>query len=237
MKGRALTLYEQAFHVSEYASYKAHRQFLFTLKELLPPRCYPIIVTDAGFRNNWFRLTQLCQWDFVGRVRHNTQYKTLRSKKWNFIKDWYDQASYKAVFLGRFMLAKTTPLTCYFHLMKQRKKYRKRLNLVGKKIQCSVSLKHAKRENEPWLIVTSLNPHFFPARTIMTIYKKRMQIEEAFRDLKNSRNGFGLRHCRSSSQERLNVALLIAALGMFILWLLGVAARQKKDTLQFSSEH
>lgn len=38
------------------------------------------------------------------------------------------------------------------------------------------------------------------------MYRKRMQIEY---DLKNTRNGFGLRHCRSYQADRLNVALLI----------------------------
>jgi hypothetical protein len=54
-----------------------------------------------------------------------------------------------------------------------------------------------------------------------------MQIEEAFRDLKNTRNGFGLRHCRSFRVERLNVALLIASLAMLVLWIFGNAAKQK----------
>ena len=61
----------------------------------------------------------------------------------------------------------------------------------------------------------------------MTWYKKRMQIEEAFRDLKNTRNGFSLRHCRSYQVARLNIALLIAAIAMLILWLLGTAAKQR----------
>jgi hypothetical protein len=226
--GRTLTLYEQAYHIKEYGKCKTHRQFLFTLKKILPDHCRPIIVTDAGFRNTWFRLARLFEWDFVGRVRHNTYCKAMKDEQWKPIKDLYCLAKSKAAFLGQYMLAKSTPLKCYFHLMKEKKKYRERMNLVGKKIQSSVSLKHAKGGNEPWLIATSLNPELFPAKSIMMIYKKRMQIEEAFRDLKNSRNGFSLRHSRSSGKDRLNVALLIGALGMFILWLLGVAAKLKK---------
>jgi hypothetical protein len=61
----------------------------------------------------------------------------------------------------------------------------------------------------------------------MFLYKKRMQIEEAFRDLKNTRNGFSLRQCRSFQPERLNVALLIAALAMLILWIFGVATKKR----------
>ena len=69
----------------------------------------------------------------------------------------------------------------------------------------------------------------------MDIYKKRMQIEESFRDLKNTRNGFGIRHCRSSGKERLDIALLIGGLAMFVLWIIGIAARQKNMQYEFQS--
>lgn len=54
-----------------------------------------------------------------------------------------------------------------------------------------------------------------------------MQIEEAFRDLKNTNNGLSLRHCRSYQKGRLNIALLIAAITHFLLWLVGLVAKQK----------
>jgi IS4 transposase len=108
--------------------------------------------------------------------------------------------------------------------MKQKKKNRVKRNLAGKKIQNSVSKKHAKGANEPWLIASSFAPGELSAIEIMRLYRKRMQMEEAFRDLKNTRNGLGLRHCRSYRLEKLNVALLIATL---ILWLLGTVAKQK----------
>ena len=59
-----------------------------------------------------------------------------------------------------------------------------------------------------------------------------MQIEESFRDLKNTRNGLGLRHCRSFTAERLNVALLIGALALLLLWIYGTAA--KTQNLHYS---
>ena len=62
-----------------------------------------------------------------------------------------------------------------------------------------------------------------------------MQIEEAFRDLKNTRNGFSLRHCRSFETERLNVALLIAAIAMLLLWIIGLMAKQQKHHVLFQA--
>jgi hypothetical protein len=120
-------------------------------------------------------------------------------------------------------------LSCYFYLIKQNKKYREKPNLAGKKIQCSASLKHAKRGNEPWLLVSSISDTELKAKEIISLYKKRMQIEEAFRDVKNTRNGLGLRHCRSANPERLGVALLIANLSTLVLRLFGIVASKAID--------
>src|SRR5687768_10088629 len=62
-----------------------------------------------------------------------------------------------------------------------------------------------------------------------------MQIEEAFRDLKNTRNGLGLRHCRSTTAECLGVALLIANLGTLVLRLFGLKAREQRLHYSFQS--
>ena len=98
-----------------------------------------------------------------------------------------------------------------------------------------MSLKHSKREKEPWFIISSLSTDVYTPNQIITLYKKRMQIEEAFCDLKNTRNGFSLRHCRSFETERLNVALLIAAIAMLLLWIVGVLAKQQKHHVLFQA--
>lgn len=224
--GRTLTLYDQAYPLKKYMSDKTHKEFLKTLKNILPVGCRPILITDAGFRNTWFRAVKELGWDFIGRVRNNTQFKTATAA-WKPIKTLYQQATQKACALGEVLLSYTRPLSCYFYLMKQKKKNRVKRNLVGKKVECSSSKKHERAAREPWLIASSLSPAEMSAKEVMCLYKKRMQIEEAFRDLKNPRNGFSLRHCRSFKVERLNIILLIAALGMLLLWVLGTAAKKR----------
>jgi len=235
VKGRTLTLYEQSYRTKKQTSYKAHKEFLEILKELLPENCCPIIVTDAGFRNSWFRLVESFGWDYIGRVRNLTKCRNTDSKVWKPIKKLYCLATSKAKFLGSFWLSKSSSLFCYLYLLKQKRLYRERRNLAGKKIQSSASLKHAKRENEPWLIASSLGPESIFAKELMMIYKKRMQIEESFRDLKNNKNGFSLRQCRSTGEERLNIALLIGSLAAFVLWLIGMATKQKNLHYGFQS--
>lgn len=223
--GRSLTLYDAVYLSNEYQKAKTHSQFLKTLKHLLPVDCKPIIVTDAGFRNTWFKQILSYGWDFVGRVRSKTCYRHTTNENWKPITEFYQQAKLKTAFLGQVILAKSNSIHCYLYLTKQRKKHRQKRNLMGDKVRSSQSKKHERRENEPWLIASSLKKE--NADEVMMIYKKRMQIEEAFRDLKSTRTGFGLRHCRSFSRNRLWVALLISNFAVLTLWLFAIAAKQR----------
>jgi len=132
-------------------------------------------------------------------------------------------------------LAKNNPLKCYFYIYKGKNKNRVKKNLRGKRVRCSSSKKHEKSAKEPWLIVTSIPTNQLTAKQIIDMYKSRMQIEEYFRDLKNTKNGFGLRHCRSFQKDRLNVALLIGGIAAFMLWIIGIITIQKNMHFSFQS--
>jgi DDE family transposase len=75
---------------------------------------------------------------------------------------------------------------------------------------------------QPWLLATSLSKP--TPKKITDIYAKRFQIEECFRDAKNPRFGWSFRHARSRSNNRLEILLLIATLGILALTLVGQAA-------------
>lgn len=233
--GRALPILDKAFRLKDYMKQASHKLFLKELALILPLDSKPIIVTDAGFRCPWFKLVALLGWDFVGRVRNVTQFKPENSERWEKVKCLYEASRTQAMFLFKGLLAKSNSESGYFYILKNRQKHRIKKNLAGKKIQCSVSKKHAKREKEPWLLFSSLSPEDYTPCQIMVLYKKRMQIEESIRDLKNTRNGFSLRHCRSYHAERLNIALLIAAIAMLLLWLLGLVAKNRKLHLSYQA--
>ena len=72
--GRALTLYEEVHPKEKEGNRKVHASFLDTLKKLLSEDCVPIIVTDAGFKNPWFKKVTQLGWDYVGRVRGRVKY-------------------------------------------------------------------------------------------------------------------------------------------------------------------
>ena len=70
---------------------------------------------------------------------------------------------------------------------------------------------------------------------VVTIYKTRMQIEEAFRDLKSTAYGFGMEHTLSYKPRRILILLMIAMLAFFIAYITGKIAEQKKLHLQFQA--
>jgi len=226
--GRAITLYEESHLEKDYDSPLTNTQFLLNLKTILPEGCSPIILTDAGFRNPWFEAVEYVGWDWVGRVRNRTQFRWSGFKTWIPIKELYKIATYKECYLGQVELAKANPRKCNFFLFKQRRRNRSHTNLRGHRVRNSVSLKHARREREPWLLASSLSYVKDLEKKIVKFYKTRMQIEECFRDTKNQRFGFSMSETRSKNKRRFNVLLLIGALASLAVWLIGKIAHNRE---------
>ncbi|MEZ9431590.1 transposase, partial [Vibrio splendidus] len=63
----------------------------------------------------------------------------------------------------------------------------------------------------------------------------RMQIEEAFRDLKSTAYGIALRHNRTRCTKRLDILLLIALLAEILMWWNGLIAVQAKWHFDFQA--
>ncbi len=80
---------------------------------------------------------------------------------------------------------------------------------------------HSERENEPWLLATSLPVTSTLAKKVVKLYSARMQIEEAFRDIKSYRYGAGLELHLTQDQQRLQILTLVGMLVTLVLWLLG----------------
>ena len=108
----------------------------------------------------------------------------------------------------------------------------------GKRRRNGPSEKHARREREPWLLVSNLPSRRTTAKRVVALYRQRMTIEQAFRDLKAYRHGFALRGNLGRHQDRIANLLLIAALAMFVLWIIGLVgiARGLSRMLQANTE-
>jgi len=64
-------------------------------------------------------------------------------------------------------------------------------SVFGQPCCSAYSLKQTRAQREPWLLAASPLLAVLSATEIINIYAQRMQIEDAFRDLKSDRYGLG----------------------------------------------
>lgn len=231
--GRALTVYEEVHSEKKLGNRKIEKNFLGRLRDLIPGGCSPIIITDAGFHNEWFTAVKNLGWDYVGRVRGLKVYHD--GENWRPCKELMLSASKTEKYLGKFMLCKSSnKMWSHFYLVKEKKRKKKRYGIHQTRRGGRDRKNHRLAALEPWLLVSSLKgQNYLTAKRVIKIYKKRMQIEEAFRDLKNPRYGYGMRHAYSRDPKRIAVLLLVAMLACLMTWLIGYIAEQKKLHYRF----
>lgn len=219
--GRALTLYEEVHPRRAYGNTAVHRAFLDTLQTYMPRNLIPTLVTDAGFIGPWFADVRSRGWQFVGRIRKNLMYRDPATTEWQRCETLYAKATRQPRYHGPIELARKRPFACHLYLVRQPPQGRHERTAAGQRSARQVGTPHALRETSPWLLVTSLDPALHTPQYLMRLYKTRMQIEQAFRDIKNTRAGFALRESRSRSPQRLANLLLVGMLAGFALWLVG----------------
>lgn len=224
VKGRSIVIYEEIHPTESYNNAQIHRNFMETLRVILPQHCHPIIVTDAGFRGTWFRMLDELGFAWIGRVRNREKMRPLGREDWIDCKDVYSRATRQPRDLGLVDHVRSGPIRCRMVLIKQGAKGRQNKTAFGKKKQSAHSKKQAKTQREPWLLAVSLKLAKVSAVAIVGWYGLRMQIEQTFRDLKNPKWGMGLSNSQTRKPQRLAALLLIAALLSFTLWLIGLVA-------------
>lgn len=227
VNGRALTVYEESHHQRCDGNPRVQARFLLQLKGVLPQHCHPIIVTDAGFRTPWFRAVLDMGWDFVGRVGGHMMLSAKDEEDWVRVEKVFETATPCGRYLGKIDLVRKHPLTCHAYLLKKKKQGRIKKTVFGERCAMKHSEKNAHRERSPWLIVTSLDNHYANTQQVLTLYKTRMQIEEGFRDIKNSRWGLAFNEARCTTTYRYENLLLVAHLATFAVWLVGKIAELK----------
>jgi len=226
--GRAVPIYDEVHPLGRYNSPRTHRRFLQQLRAVLPATCSPILITDAGFRGPWFREVERFGWDWIGRVRNQVKYRLGPAGDggaWVSTKALYAGATPTPRHVGRALLSRRQSYACELYLVRQ---YRRGPGRPRKAHgQSGTAQRCRKLHKDPWLLATSLPHTGDAARRVVTLYALRMKIEEGIRDTKDARWGFALRYARSRQAERLEVLLLLAALGTLACWLAGRAAEAR----------
>lgn len=234
-QGRAVVIYEEVHPTSRYGAPEVHRQFMKTLRTLLPVHCQPVIITDAGFRATWFKMLGQLGFPWIGRIRNRDMVRAGDAGEWRGCKELYTNARGQARDLGRFEYVRSNPVPCRLVMIKRAPKGRKQKTVFGKNTRSRHSNKQRAGQREPWLLAVAPCLSTLSAQAIVALYARRMQIEQTFRDLKNEQWGMGLRNSQTRQPNRLAILLLIAALLGFALWLIGLLALGSGYRIQYGS--
>ncbi|XGA78604.1 IS4 family transposase [Halomonas sp. CH40] len=230
--GRSLPIFEKVHHKNGCAYCEAY--LLEAIARLLPEGATPVLVTDAGFRNPWFRAVEKRGWYYVGRVRSPTHYQASGAA-WQAVSSLFQQATSVPSALGEVQIARSNPLTTQMVLYHQSPKGRKDRNKRGQASQDSASRAIARRQEEPWVLVTNLPKRSTQAKKVVAIYRQRMQIEEGFRDVKSPLFGLGFGMHQSRQGRRIEILLLIAMLANMAMMVAGLGVKTRGQQKHYQS--
>jgi hypothetical protein len=222
-EGRSITLYDEVHSKKKAGNNKVHQNFLKNLKLVLPEGCCPCLVTDAGFKNPWFKAVSDLGWNYVGRVRGVVNYND--GDGFESIKNLFGKASTTPKLFGEVMLAKNNPFKTNLYMYKHKLKGRQKLTKRGIKVKDKHYEQHSNGYREPWILVSSLSG-YSAAQKVVKKYKCRMSTEENFRDMKSVAFGFSMKENITINEERYIVWLLISTLASLIAWIVGYAAEK-----------
>lgn len=118
LRGKTMTLYEEVHPEAKLGNYEIHKLFLKKLKLIVPGNIKVTVMTDAGFRTEWFNLVKKMGWDFTGRVRSNMCYQRIGEDLWTACAEEHPLATNTPVYRGEVLLSKENELPCYMYLYK-----------------------------------------------------------------------------------------------------------------------
>lgn len=224
--GRSLTLYEEVHTLHTKDKPATHQAFLRRFHALVPAQCEPVVITDAGFRVPWFQQVEVLGWHWVSRVRNRNWVELNGDGWWYPVKSLHQEATRTPKALGQAKLTWQQAWPCRLVLFKEKAKGRVHLTQHARPARSRKSRHHATSAREPWLLATSLPLKRQLAKHVVSLYRQRMQIEEAFRDLKSTRFGLGFEAHIAFQPHRVAILLLIATLVFLVAWLLGKAVER-----------
>jgi hypothetical protein len=223
-RGRTLPLYREIFGKGELT--KRASSFITALAKLIPEDREVICIMDAGFHEDWFKAIESTHWFWLVRSRKPSSIKFSGDEEWTKIKDFIPTIGARTKEYEDVLLYRNYSRSCRL-VTTHKKSDRKRTKTTNyKKNRLTGSGKYLEAAREPWILATNL-PSKYKATQIVTLYSKRMQIEESFRDLKSHQFGLSGRNVRTTSVHRWGVKMLLAAIVQIVFWAVGIVAHSQ----------
>lgn len=218
-KGRTLPLYQEVFLERELKG--RARNFINNLSNIIPTDKKVILVMDAGFSIEWFKIIEERGWSWVCRIRQGKDIKLNASEPWKSVKDLIPKIGIKTTEYNNAILTKDHEYPCRIVVTRKRSKGRKQKISRNKTSSKVANGGYGKAAKEPWILATNLIEGY-KAVNIVTLYSKRMQIEETFRDIKSHQFGLSGRYVRTLDINRWAVLMLLASIVIICYWVIGV---------------
>ena len=232
-KGRSIPLYREVFAKGELKN-KA-KEFLSNLSKCIPNEAKILVIMDAGFGEKWFEEIENKKWYWLSRIRQGKSIKLDKSDSWSSAKDIFPNIGIKAKSYDDASIMVTHDRKCRIITKKSSaiSKRKKPVKFIASKYNYGNG-SFSRAAKEPWILATNL-PQEYNAPSVVNYYKKRMQIEESFRDLKSTQFGLEARHVRTNCISRWAVKLLLAAIVQIIFWIIGIIGHSKDFQRRFQA--
>jgi len=219
LKGRSLPIYREVFEEGELKNRAP--DFIRNLSRCIPADREVLIIMDAGFGEDWFDAISHQNWFWLVRARGKKFIRLSNEGNWNDARELYTLATTRAKSFNNAYITKKSPRAC--RVVIKGPSLAQKQNKKIKSVRYNVANGNYHRSaKEPWVLVTNLPEEKYNATKIVVAYKKRMQIEESFRDVKSHQFGLSARYIRTVSVHRWSIAMLLAAIVQVTIWTIGV---------------
>ena len=220
LKGRSLPVYREVFEQNQLKNRAPN--FIHNLQRCIPKDKQILVIMDAGFGDDWFEAISDAGWFWLVRARGKKFIQLSSEHDWVDARELYSLASSRAKSFDEAHITKRTPRSCRVVIKGPSTKKATSKAARGRRGSSnSANGNYRRSAQEPWILATNL-PSSYTTTQIVNAYKKRMQIEESFRDIKSHQFGLSARYIRTISIYRWSIAMLLAAIVQVTLWLIGV---------------
>lgn len=217
-RGMTLPLYQEVFSEGELKG--RTESFLANLKTIIPEGKKVIIIMDAGFHVEWFRVIESHGWDWICRVRRG---KTIKlNEEWISIQDYIPTVGSVTKDQGTILFTEKHKYSCRLVTTRKDSKGRKQKISRNKTSNKFANGSYSQAAKEPWMLITNVSNERYRASEIVGFYSKRMQIEETFRAIKSPQFGLSARYVQTLDVNRCAVLMLLSSIILITYWIIGV---------------
>jgi hypothetical protein len=231
-QGRTIPLYREVFEKGQLKG--REKEFISKLSQCIPPERDVLIIMDAGFGDNWFEAIESKMWYWLVRARSGKYIKLSVNDDWKEANELFGQIGTRAKCYDSAYITKTQPRPCRVVTKKGSAISKRKKPARLPRNYNAANGNYQRLAKEPWILATNL-PKKYNTTQILNAYKKRMQIEESFRDIKSTRYGLGGRNIETRCIYRWGIIMLLAAIAQITLWIIGVIGHSQGFQKEFQS--